>query len=53
VVKKKTPPLVAPPETVIDEAALFGRVSAIIENRKCRAQVHVNQKSIRIRYVCG
>jgi predicted nuclease of restriction endonuclease-like (RecB) superfamily len=44
--RKKTQALAAKPETAIDETALFERVSAIIENRKYRAQVQVNQESV-------
>jgi predicted nuclease of restriction endonuclease-like (RecB) superfamily len=44
--KKKSQELVAQAELAIDEVALFERVSAIIENRKHRAQVKVNQESV-------
>jgi hypothetical protein len=46
VAKKKTQTLVAQLETVIDETALFECVSEIIESRKYRAQVQVNQESV-------
>ena len=43
---KKKNELTAHDEEHIDESALYERVSAIIENRKLRAQVQVNQESI-------
>jgi predicted nuclease of restriction endonuclease-like (RecB) superfamily len=45
-VKKKAQALTVSPETEIDATVLFERVSAIIENRKYRAQVQVNQESV-------
>ena len=43
---KKKKELAIQGEKQIDEAALFGYVSAIIENRKFNAQAHANQESV-------
>ena len=43
---KKKNELIPQGEVKIDEAALFQHVSAIIENRKRRAQAQVNYESV-------
>ena len=43
---KKEQELAVQRKTPIDEIALFKQVSAIIENRKLRAQVQANQESV-------
>ena len=43
---KKKNELTVKGETQIDEAALFARVSSIIENRKFRAQSQANQECV-------
>jgi predicted nuclease of restriction endonuclease-like (RecB) superfamily len=50
---KKPQALVAQSETVIDEIALFDRISTIIENRKCRAQSQINQESVMMFWEVG
>jgi predicted nuclease of restriction endonuclease-like (RecB) superfamily len=44
IAKKKPQALVAQPESAIDEAALFERVSSIIEKRKARAGSYANRE---------
>ncbi|MHB1484869.1 MAG: hypothetical protein ACYCYI_09420 [Saccharofermentanales bacterium] len=45
--------LVSKTESLLSQSALFERVSAIIENRKSRAQAQVNQEVILIFWEIG